>query len=210
MGVVQVPDEFRAGRPVDRGGGGGAAGALRLVVDAPAAVRLAAAAEVRRRGWDVREMSAWRDLDGTLTPEPLAVHSGDLGGDDDVAVVVRAALGGTGLLLGAGGIGRGLLYRLCDDLRRMGACDLVTERDCVPLLTGPGPQERDLLSLLGGGVPLGGAARRLGISRRTADRRLAAARAAFGVRTTAEAVAAAAAALPGVPVLRREGAPAAC
>ena len=57
------------------------------------------------------------------------------------------------------------------------------ERDCA--LTG---EERRLLELLAGGHALGEAAETLHLSRRTCDRRLAAARGKLGVRTTAEAV----------------------
>ena len=50
------------------------------------------------------------------------------------------------------------------------------------------PAQQELLELLRSGLSLGAAAARIGVSRRTADRRLAAARAALGVRTTMEAV----------------------
>ena len=49
--------------------------------------------------------------------------------------------------------------------------------------------QRDLLDLLAAGHTLGDAARRLGMSQRTAHRRLGAARAALGATTNAEAVA---------------------
>ena len=49
-------------------------------------------------------------------------------------------------------------------------------------------QQRRLLNLLAEGFSVAAAARRLYLSRRTADRRLAAARAALGVRSNAEAV----------------------
>jgi DNA-binding CsgD family transcriptional regulator len=49
-------------------------------------------------------------------------------------------------------------------------------------------EERDLLALLADGQTLGAAARSLHLSRRTADRRLAGARAKLGVASTAEAV----------------------
>ncbi len=49
-------------------------------------------------------------------------------------------------------------------------------------------EQRELLRLVAAGLPLGEAARRLNLSRRTADRRLSAARRALGVGTTTEAV----------------------
>jgi DNA-binding NarL/FixJ family response regulator len=49
-------------------------------------------------------------------------------------------------------------------------------------------EQRALLGQLLGGATLGQAARALHLSRRTADRRLAAARAALEARTTAEAL----------------------
>ena len=52
-----------------------------------------------------------------------------------------------------------------------------------------GPEHRRVLELLAEGMTVGKAARRLCISRRTADRRLAEARIALGARTTTEAVA---------------------
>ena len=48
--------------------------------------------------------------------------------------------------------------------------------------------ERGLLELLAGGSTLGDAATKLDLPRRTADRRLADARAKLGVETTAEAI----------------------
>ncbi len=51
------------------------------------------------------------------------------------------------------------------------------------------PDARALLSLLAEGVTLGEAAERLGMARRTADRRLAQARSAIGAERTTEAIA---------------------
>ena len=50
------------------------------------------------------------------------------------------------------------------------------------------PEQRRLLELLAEGLSVAAAARRLYVSRRTADRRLASARALLGVRSNAEAV----------------------
>lgn len=74
-----------------------------------------------------------------------------------------------------------LFAPLVDDLRRLG---VVEHRSS----NGLDAQQRRLLTFLGEGLSIGEAAAQLFISRRTADRRLAAARAALGVRTNKEAV----------------------
>ena len=81
---------------------------------------------------------------------------------------------------------REVVDRLVDDLRRLGPADHRTgEPDMGPGLT---VDERRLLDRLSDGKTLGEAAAELHLSRRTADRRLAAARQKLGVATTAEAV----------------------
>lgn len=77
--------------------------------------------------------------------------------------------------------------RLCDDLRRLGRLTYVPAAD-LPGLPTVGADEVALLRLLLDGCSLGAAARRLHVSRRTADRWLAAARQALGAATTAEAL----------------------
>lgn len=79
-----------------------------------------------------------------------------------------------------------LLERFFEDLRRFGDVELPAEPACGP--DPLGSEERRLLELLAEGLTVGEAAGELYISRRTADRRLAAARKALGVRTTAEAL----------------------
>ena len=79
--------------------------------------------------------------------------------------------------------------RLLDDLRRLGRVEHITAVDLpAPTLT---RQQRALIELLADGLTLAEAAWQLGLSRRTADRRLAAAREVLAVRTTAEAIIAA-------------------
>ncbi len=77
--------------------------------------------------------------------------------------------------------------QLLEDLRRLGPVDVRQDREGRGALT---PEEQELVSLLAEGTSIGEAARRLHISRRTADRRLAQVRRAAGASTTAEAVAA--------------------
>jgi DNA-binding NarL/FixJ family response regulator len=104
----------------------------------------------------------------------------------DASDAVLAALEGAGVIAAARA-DRETIDRLCDDLRRLGIVDHRTaDRPVPPELTG---DETALLALLREGSSLGEAARRLHLSRRTADRRLAAARAKLGVATTAEALA---------------------
>jgi DNA-binding CsgD family transcriptional regulator len=106
----------------------------------------------------------------------------------DASAAVLCAVAGARLVVDAVA-DREVIDRLCDDLRRLGEPDQGGRG-----LAGPGLdlEERQLLALLLGGATLGQAAQALHISRRTADRRLAAARTRLGARSTSEAVAAAA------------------
>jgi DNA-binding CsgD family transcriptional regulator len=128
-----------------------------------------------------RVVGGWRR--GRPGEELLCV--GAVTGADDAAAAVLAAVSGARLVVAAGAP-REVIDRLLDDLRRLGEVD---HRIGAPALGG---DERQLLALLLGGATLGQAARQLHISRRTADRRLAAARAALGARSTPEAMAIAA------------------
>jgi DNA-binding NarL/FixJ family response regulator len=79
--------------------------------------------------------------------------------------------------------------RFVDDLLRLGAVEhLVAPAPPAPTL---GERERQLLALIGRGISVAEAARQLGVDRRTAERRLAAARRTLGVASNAEAVVAA-------------------
>lgn len=108
---------------------------------------------------------------------------------EDAAAALLAALDGAGVLVDARAE-RPIVDRLCDDLRRLGAVD--HRPPGAPRRGRLTPQQRALLDLLVGGATLADAARSLGLSRRTADRRLAEARATLRVRTTSEAIVAAA------------------
>ncbi|HEY8301731.1 MAG TPA: hypothetical protein VIG48_07520 [Jatrophihabitans sp.] len=125
-------------------------------------------------------------VDGWDGPAPPgAVRVGAVIDAADAARAVLAAVRGCDLVvLGAGE--RAVIDQLCDDLRRLGALDhVVGDGSEAPVLS---TEERELLAHLVAGASLGGAARALHMSRRTADRRLAAARRALGARTTSEAV----------------------
>lgn len=129
-------------------------------------------------GWDVR----------VVPGEPPPVCVGRVRGPEDAARAVLAAVAGARLVVTTGG-GRDLVDQLVDDLRRLGDVDHRVGRSPGPTLT---EDQRALLARLLAGSTLGDAARHLHVSRRTADRRLAAARTALGARTTAEALRAAA------------------
>ena len=117
-----------------------------------------------------------------------AVCVGRVGDGADAGRAVLAAVAGARLVLDTCAP-RDVIDELCDDLRRLGRVDhRVGGSGPSPVA----PEERALLELLLGGATIGEAARRLHISRRTADRRLASARRALAAPTTAEALRAAA------------------
>lgn len=114
----------------------------------------------------------WADVVGVVVED-----------DPSAARAVLAALEGRALLVDARA-DRDVLDRLCDDLRRLGHLDhRVAPTD---LLTA---EQHALLELLAAGATLGEAAERLHLSRRSADRRLAAAREVLAAPTTGAAVA---------------------
>jgi len=129
--------------------------------------------------------SGARVVDGFRARGAGVVCAGTVTGLEDAAAAVLAAVEGAGLVVAARA-DRDTIDRLCDDLRRLGPLDHRTaDRPSSPELTA---EETALLALLRDGCSLGDAARRLHVSRRTADRRLAAARAKLGVTSTAEAL----------------------
>lgn len=105
----------------------------------------------------------------------------DLAGAADA---VLAAVGGTPVVV-LTDAPRDVIDRLCDDLRRIGEVEHLIAPPAEPTLSAT---ERELLGALLAGCSLGEAAQALHLSRRTADRRLAAARRALGVTTTPAAV----------------------
>lgn len=116
---------------------------------------------------------------------PGDVCTGTVASAEDAAAALLAVVAGAGLVA-ALEAPEELVDRLCDDLRRFGRVDVLTATTTRrPSLT---RQQRELLALLASGRTLGEAAQTLGLPRRTADRRLADARTALGVGTTAEAI----------------------
>lgn len=150
-----------------------------IVVEAGPDVVADARAELGSLGWDVVD-----DLGDGRRPggQVLALTVSDA---DEAAVALFTALEGVGLIVDACAE-RPVIDRLCDDLRRLGHLEHRVAAG-GPLLTG---DERALLDLLADGSTLGAAAATLHLSRRSADRRLAAARTKLGAETTGQAIAA--------------------
>lgn len=146
-----------------------------IVVEASARAAAEARREVDAAGW--RVVDGWRN-------QASVVCAGVVADAGDAAEALLAALAGAGLVLEIRA-DRELVDRLVDDLRRLGPVEHRTREPEPSLLT---REERDLLELLAQGITVGEASKRLHLSRRTADRRLAAARQKLGVVTTAEAV----------------------
>lgn len=153
-----------------------------IVLEQPTADDVnAAATELAADGWPI--------VHGLRPPAGgRAVCVGQVGDGSDAARAVLAAVAGARLVLDTCA-SRDVIDELCDDLRRLGQVDHRLGGSGRPTV---GPDERALLELLLDGATIGEAARRLHISRRTADRRLASARRALAAPTTAEALRAAA------------------
>jgi DNA-binding NarL/FixJ family response regulator len=140
-----------------------------------------AVAELSAAGWEVSE-----GFDGLPPGRRRLVRRGVVRSAEDAAAALLAVLDGAGVVIAAEAP-REILDRLLDDLRHVGPVDhRIGEFQAPPAMT---PEARAILGLLAEGETLGEAAELLGLSRRTADRRLAEARAALGVERTAQAIA---------------------
>jgi DNA-binding NarL/FixJ family response regulator len=137
-----------------------------------------------REGWTVR--AGWEPPARLWDAGRRLVLEGSIETPRDAAAALNAAVHGIGVLAHAGEDGR-VVERFFDDLCRLGPVECRSDaRDSRSV-----PLDREttrLLTFLREGLSVGEAARRVHISRRTADRRLAAARALLGVDTTAEAI----------------------
>ncbi|WP_238010950.1 LuxR family transcriptional regulator [Dactylosporangium sp. AC04546] len=145
-----------------------------------------------RAGWTTREGFALTDQQWDVSDARLALF-GRVADADTAELALLAAARGAGIVAisdAAGDIGRALLA----DLGRIGPvatdpdADLGTEAE--PAATGLqlAPEQRALLERLAGGETIAAAAAAEFLSLRTANRRIAEAREALGVRTTREAV----------------------
>lgn len=143
-----------------------------------------ALAEAERDGYTRVDGFALPDVPWDVASLRL-VCTGTVADEAAAAAAVLAATRGAGVVV-RGAVRRDLLAALVDDLRRVRPVSLLPPPP-QPLLARLDGEQRVLLGALAGGANLAEAARLAHVSRRTADRRLAAARAALGVETNAEA-----------------------
>jgi len=139
-----------------------------------------------RQALEAARSAGWVAVAGWLQPRGPIVCHGLVTSDADAVQALRAAVEGAGVVILARAE-RQTIDRLVDDLRRLGPVSHVTADAAGPAAVAP--ERRRLIQLLADGWTLGEAAAELGLSRRTADRRLDDARRALGTETTAEAVA---------------------
>lgn len=147
---------------------------LIVIEGSPAALGVALG-EIRRAGDELTESFA-----GGIG----VVCCGEVSDRESAEQALLAAVRGAGLVVRVTA-SHEVTDRLLDDLRRLGRVEHRLGESQGATLTG---DQRALLGLLSDGLTLGAAAARLGLSRRTADRRLAGARRSLGVETTAEAL----------------------
>jgi hypothetical protein len=142
-----------------------------------------------RDGWTSREGFALPDPAWDVTGAHLVLH-GRIGDQETLQLAVLAAARGAGVVAicdAESALGRALV----DDLSRLGPVRHGTTHDSAGG-DGPAadlvPEQRALLDRLAAGDTIAAAASAEFLSLRTANRRIAEARALFGVRTTREAV----------------------
>lgn len=145
-----------------------------------------AASAHARRAIGVARAAGWQPVEGWLATRGRVVCHGAVASYADAVLALRAAVAGAGVVILASAT-RDTVDRLIDDLRRLGPVEHVTADSPAPPVIDR--EQRHLLALLAEGWTLGEAAAELGWSRRTADRRLDAARQALGADRTADAVA---------------------
>lgn len=142
-----------------------------------------------RDGWTVREGFALPSSAWDVTTERLVLH-GRIGDRDALQLAVLAAARGAGIVAVCDA-DSAMGHALIDDLSRLGIVQLgpgsqnSTPVEAVAELV---PEQRALLDRLAAGDTIAAAAAAEFLSLRTANRRIAEARALFGVRTTREAV----------------------
>jgi DNA-binding CsgD family transcriptional regulator len=148
-----------------------------------AAELAAALEELRLEGWRVHQGFALPDEPWELA-ESRMVLAGEVASEADARAALLGAVRGAGLAVRLDR-GRPWAATFLADLDRL------DDPAPVPVPTPADPltaEQRQILDLLAGGASIAQAARRLFVSLRTANRRVAAARAALGVTTTREAV----------------------
>jgi hypothetical protein len=139
-----------------------------------------------RDGWAVREGFALPDPAWDVTGSRLILH-GRITDRDTLQLAVLAAARGAGIVAVCdleAPIGRALV----DDLSRLGPVHHGVTAETGDTVADLVPEQRALLDRLAAGDTIAAAAAAEYLSLRTANRRIAEARALFGVRTTREAV----------------------
>jgi DNA-binding NarL/FixJ family response regulator len=137
-----------------------------------------------RDGWTPRDGFALPEGTWDVSPARLLLH-GRVTDPDTLHLAVLAAARGAGIVAVTDpttAIGRALI----DDLSRLG--DVTRGTDPTPPAADLADEQRALLDRLAAGDTIAAAAAAEFLSLRTANRRIAEARALFGVRTTREAV----------------------
>ena len=153
--------------------------APRVIVEGPDAAYRHAIREIAAEGWLTEP-----GLGPPYRPGRI-VRTGVIRTLADAESALLAALAGQAIVAQVA-VDRNMIDKLIDDLRRLGHVD-------HRLGSGAGmpeiePEARALLGLLAEGHSLGEAAAILGLSRRTADRRLATGRRLLGTKRTTEAI----------------------
>ena len=153
-----------------------------VVLEGPEAALGPVVEELRQEGWDVRRGFELAEPEWDVTRR-RAVCAGAVREPADAAAALIAAARGAGLAVVLAAE-PAVADRFLEDLRHLGPVRF------GPAEAAPGlePEQARLLGLLAEGLSLAEAATRLYVSRRTAERRLAAARRTLGVATTAEAL----------------------
>ncbi|GAB1640431.1 LuxR family transcriptional regulator [Krasilnikovia sp. MM14-A1259] len=139
-----------------------------------------------RAGWTPRPGFALPDPTWDVTAARLVLH-GRITDTDTLQLAVLAAARGAGIVAVSDTdtpVGRAL----ADDLARLGPLHHGTSTGDDDTVADLVPEQRALLDRLAAGDTIAAAAAAEFLSLRTANRRIAEARALFGVRTTREAV----------------------
>jgi DNA-binding CsgD family transcriptional regulator len=153
-----------------------------LIVAFNVAVMEACVDRLERSGVVIRRR--WEP--GTAPASTELVCAGQVDTVRDAEAALLAALGGAGIVAVLPD-DDALSASFFEDLRRLGDVEVADEPPHNPLER-LDEEQRRLLDLLAKGLSVTAASRRLFLSRRTADRRLARARAMLGVRSNAEAI----------------------
>ena len=154
----------------------------RIMLSGEAQAIATAEAELSAAGWELRK--GWDPPSRRFDARSgRVVCVGPVGSEEEMAAAVLVAAHGGGVLALVRA-DASIAARLYEDLSRIGPVE-IRQGNGGPALDA---EQARLLELLADGLNLDRAAAALGYSRRTASRRLAAARTTLGVSTTAEAL----------------------